>query len=65
MNKHEADRRHPTLGLMRAGDSFRISADPDEVRHLRNNIARFRDTMRFSLRKEDDGYRCTCIGDRI
>jgi hypothetical protein len=61
MNKHEARSRHPTLGLMKPGQSFKISANPDEVRFLRNEIARFRETMRFSLRKEGDGYRCTCI----
>ena len=53
------------LGIMRPGESFEISADPDEVRHLRNAVARFRETMRFSIRKTDTGYQCTCIGDRI
>jgi hypothetical protein len=65
MNKHEASSRRPTLGLMKPGQSFKISADPDEVRFLRNDIARFRETMRFSLRKEGDSYRCTCIGDLL
>jgi hypothetical protein len=65
MTKVEAERRHATLGIMQPGESFEISADPDEVRHLRNAVARFRETMRFSIRKIDTGYRCTCIGDRI
>jgi hypothetical protein len=65
MTKVEAGNRHPVLGIMRPGESFEISADPDEVRHLRNEVARFRETMKFSVRKTDTGYRCTCIGDRI
>jgi hypothetical protein len=65
MTKHEADTRRPTLGLMRPGQSFTISADPDELRYLRNDVARFRDTMRFSIRKEGGGYRCTCVADLL
>jgi hypothetical protein len=65
MNKHEASARHPSLGRMKPGESFTISADPDEVRHLRNEIARFREVMRFNLRKEGEGYRCTCVADRL
>jgi hypothetical protein len=65
MTKHEADRRHPTLALMKPGDSFEISNDPDELRHLRNAIARFRDTMRFSVRKHGGGYRYTCVADLL
>jgi hypothetical protein len=65
MTKYEAEARHPTLTLMRAGESFEISADKDELRHLKNTVARYRETMRFSVRKSANGYRCTCIGDRI
>jgi hypothetical protein len=48
-----------------AGQSFTISADTDELRYLRNAVAQFRDTMRFSIRKEGDGYRCTCVKDLL
>jgi hypothetical protein len=65
MTKVEAWRRRPTLGLMKPGESFEISADPDEVRHLRNAVARFRETTRFSIRKTDTGYRCTCVKDLL
>lgn len=65
MTKHEAGLRHPTLGLMKPGESFEISADKDELRHLRNDVARFREVMRFNIRKIANGYRCTCIEDLV
>ena len=65
MTKVEADRRRPTLGLMKPGESFEISADKDELRHLKNAVARFRETTRFSIRKTDTGYCCTCVEELI
>ena len=61
MTKLEAEARHPVLGVMKPGESFGISADKDELRYLKNNVARFRETMRFSIRKTATGYRCTCV----
>jgi hypothetical protein len=65
MTKVEAENRHPVLGVMKPGESFEISADKDELRHLRNAVARFRETTRFSIRKTDTGYRCICVADLI
>ena len=65
MTKHEAYARRPTLGLMKPGESFEISSDKDELRYLRNAVAHFRETMRFSIRKTSTGYRCTCIEDLL
>ena len=65
MTKQEAFSRRPTLGLMKLGQSFTISTDPDELRHLRNAVAQHRDTMRFSIRREGTCYRCTCVKDLL